>query len=157
MLNKRDIENLNNDFFCCECNRKVVYTNNIGTAHRNHCPYCLYSKHVDKNFSGDRASDCYGRMKAVGLSFKKESKNKYKKEDGGELMIIHQCENCLDISINRLARDDEEIQIITLFNQSLLLSPDIKKNIIENGIQIAEEKDRDKVFIRLFGKGINQF
>ena len=74
MLNQNNIKNLNNEFICCGCNKKVFYTNNIGTAHRNHCPYCLYSKHVDKNFSGDRASDCHGRMKAIGLSFKKESK-----------------------------------------------------------------------------------
>ena len=89
------------------------------------------------------------------LVLKRKVKNKYREEDGGELMIIHQCENCLDFSINRLAGDDDEVQIIALFNQSLSLSNDIKKNLLENGIRMAEEADRDKVFIRLFGRVIN--
>ena len=39
----------------------------FGGRHRNHCPYCLYSLHVDGRAPGDRASDCRSRMAPVGV------------------------------------------------------------------------------------------
>ena len=48
-----------NDIFTCKvCNREVI-PEGAGTDHRNHCPNCLTSLHVDVE-PGDRASDCGG-------------------------------------------------------------------------------------------------
>ena len=42
------------DFICEHCGREVR-----GNGYTNHCPYCLWSKHVDIN-PGDRAAGCGG-------------------------------------------------------------------------------------------------
>jgi DNA-directed RNA polymerase subunit RPC12/RpoP len=143
-------------FVCCGCERKVSFSESIGTAHRNHCPYCLSSKHLDKEFSGDRAADCGGCMRAVALSFKKEGVDKYGREREGELMLIHECSVCGRISINRLAADDDEAAIISLFNGSFSLPEKLKKKISKEGIVIAGPAEKKKVFIKLFGKGVGK-
>ena len=76
-----------------------------GVNHRNHCPFCLVSLHVDQTRAGDRRSACRSRMVAIGLTFKKVSK-RYPGEGQGELMLIHRCTGCGKISINRIAADD---------------------------------------------------
>ncbi|WP_420871372.1 RNHCP domain-containing protein [Lysinibacillus xylanilyticus] len=35
---------------------------------RNHCPKCLFSKHVD-TVPGDRASTCKGLMRPIGVDY----------------------------------------------------------------------------------------
>jgi len=65
------------DFICQNCGVLVK-----GTGYTNHCPACLYSKHVD-NFPGDRTNSCHGLMKPIGLDKKR-----------GELKILHQCLKC---------------------------------------------------------------
>ena len=37
---------IDEEFICENCGKKV---GKLGYSCRNHCPYCLYSKHVDKN------------------------------------------------------------------------------------------------------------
>jgi hypothetical protein len=49
------------DFVCEHCGEKVV-----GDGYTNHCPKCLWSKHVDIN-PGDRASECQGMMKPINV------------------------------------------------------------------------------------------
>ncbi len=66
----------NGYFVCKNCGKKVKFEA-IGTKNRNHCPFCLYSLHVDRKFAGDRASSCQGLMKPIGLTFKKEKPNKF--------------------------------------------------------------------------------
>jgi Zn finger protein HypA/HybF involved in hydrogenase expression len=65
------------DFACEKCGQEVK-----GTGYTNHCPNCLWSKHVDVN-PGDRADDCGGMMCPVKLVFEK-----------GEFVIVHKCEKC---------------------------------------------------------------
>jgi len=143
-------------FICCECGNEVVFSANIGTAHRNHCPRCLASCHLDKKFSGDRIADCGGCMRAIGLTFKEEGVDKYHNKKEGELMIIHECIICGKISINRLASDDDEAKILFLFHSSFSLNEKTKQKISHEGIKIASLKDKEKVFIKLFGKSINK-
>ncbi|MFE9581661.1 RNHCP domain-containing protein [Nocardia sp. NPDC006044] len=50
-------------FRCLGC-RMDVPVAAPGTAHRNHCPHCLTSRHVDRRVPGDRAEPCKGRMEA---------------------------------------------------------------------------------------------
>ena len=55
----------NSQFLCEQCGRHVLPLSN--GSYRNHCPFCLFSKHVDI-LPGDRASDCGGLMEPVGLT-----------------------------------------------------------------------------------------
>lgn len=41
----------------------------------------------------------------------------------GELMLVHECRGCDKLSINRIARDDYEDEILNVFEQSLQLDP----------------------------------
>ena len=56
-------------FRCTNCSR-LVSGSAPGTANRNHCPYCLWSLHVDGE-SGDRTSDCRGAMEPVAVWVKR--------------------------------------------------------------------------------------
>ena len=50
-------------FVCLVCGKTVVPAG-AGSEHRNHCPYCLASLHLDVT-PGDRAADCGGVMEPV--------------------------------------------------------------------------------------------
>ena len=82
-------------FRCIQC-EQLVGEMRYGGYHRNHCPWCLWSQHVDEK-KGDRASSCRGRMKPIG---------KFQKRTGEEV-IVHQCEQCGVIRWNRVAGDDD--------------------------------------------------
>ncbi|MFF8695443.1 RNHCP domain-containing protein [Streptomyces sp. NPDC015144] len=90
-------------FRCVSC-RLDVSPDAPGTAHRNHCPHCLASRHVDRRIPGDRDADCRGRMEAVGMSVRTD----------GEWTIIHQCASCGELSANRIAGDDNPLALVRL-------------------------------------------
>lgn len=136
-------------FFKCEkCGKEVITEGNIGTANRNHCPSCLWSKHLDEKESGDRAAICLGMMEPIGLTFKKEGVDKYGKERQGEIMLIHKCQKCEKISINRLAGDDKTDEVMSLFEKSKSQKIEISKEI-----RVLGEEDREEIRTQLFGKG----
>lgn len=83
-----------NSFICANC-KKQVSLNAPGTKNRNHCPFCLWSLHVD-DVSGDRNSKCGGLMMPVGKFYK----------DDGEEMLFHKCQKCGYERWNRVAGDD---------------------------------------------------
>ena len=57
-------------FICENCGKEV---GELGYTSRDHCPHCLYSKHVDIN-PGDRLNTCKGLLKPIGIEkFKKDS------------------------------------------------------------------------------------
>jgi len=101
-------------FRCKNCGKDVITHGDIGTKNRNHCPFCLYSLHLDESFPGDRKALCKGIMVPVGICFKKEKKDKYGNERIGEIMIIHECSICSKKSKNRIASDDSSEKIIEL-------------------------------------------
>ena len=68
-------------FICENCGKEVVPVTN--GSYRNHCPFCLCSKHVDV-MPGDRASECKGIMDPIGVV--------YKPAKGWQL--VHQCRKC---------------------------------------------------------------
>ncbi len=86
-------------FICKNCG-KIVSENALGTKHRNHCPYCLFSRHVDI-VQGDRRSKCGGLMAPIGVTYRKD----------GEMLIVHQCRSCGYISKNRVAGDDSDKEL----------------------------------------------
>ena len=131
-------------FICGHCRQWVKITELIGTHHRNHCPFCLWSLHVDLKYSGDRKADCQSIMEPIGLTFKQEGTNKYGKAKLGELMIVHVCSGCGKISLNRIAGDDSEAEILKLLEKP-------KKLKLEE-IKILGLEDKEKVERQLFGK-----
>ena len=62
---------MRNETFTCEHCGREISLHPTGSA-RNHCPYCLYSKHVDEEFPGDRAATCHGLMEPIGIDWKKK-------------------------------------------------------------------------------------
>ena len=74
-----------------------------GTQHRNHCPNCLTSLHLD-NEPGDRAADCGGQMEPVAVWVRK----------GGEWAIIHRCRLCGKLTSNRIAADDNPMLLMSI-------------------------------------------
>ena len=67
-------------FRCAHC-RLDVSMRAPGTAHRNHCPACLTSKHVDDHRPGDRAAECHARMEPIAITVRGD----------GEWVLIHRC------------------------------------------------------------------
>jgi len=120
-----------------------------GVQNRNHCPYCLWSRHLDLVRPGDRLAACKEKMKPVGLALKKTGK---KYGTGlGELMLIHLCQECGKVSINRIAADDLAGTLYELFERSLVLDAQSKAAIKDSGIEMLSARDRRMVKARLFG------
>jgi DNA-directed RNA polymerase subunit RPC12/RpoP len=139
-------------FTCCHCGKEITSNKKSGVQNRNHCPYCLYSVHLDLSIPGDRKSSCGGEMVPIGLAFKRIKPDKYKKEDLGELMLIHQCRKCGKISINRIAGDDDPKEILKIFHKSFRLPLKIRKKLEKLKIKIAKREDLEKIETQLFGK-----
>ena len=140
------------NFECLNCGKNVSSDKLIGTLNRNHCPFCLYSLHVDQDVPGDRKAECQSLMEPIGLTFKKEGLDKWGKEKQGEIMVIHKCPKDQKISINRIAGDDDPEIILKIFQNSQNLDPEIKKNLKRSGIGLLEKKDKTEVQKQLFGK-----
>lgn len=90
---------IDESFVCEKCGKKVK---KLGYTARDHCPYCLYSKHVDIN-PGDRNNSCKGMLEPVGIEKFKDS-----------FKIIYLCEKCHKTHKNIMARDDDMNKIIEL-------------------------------------------
>lgn len=132
-------------FRCSHCKQFVVINGIMGTANRNHCNWCLWSKHVDEA-KGDRNATCLGGMEPIGLTFKHEGFGKT-----GEIMLIHLCSLCQKISINRIARDDPEGSILDLFSQSLRLDKVLRSRLSKDAIYLLSKQDEQALTIQLFG------
>lgn len=98
-------------FVCKACGRTVV-PEGAGSDHRNHCPTCLCSLHVDQK-PGDRASDCGGIMEPIAVWVK----------DGGEWALVHRCRKCGKLDSNRIAADDHPVKLVSLALKPLASPP----------------------------------
>ena len=90
---------LDEGFICENCKKEVkplIYSS------RDHCPYCLYSKHVDIN-PGDRENPCKGLLVPIDIE-------KYK----DTFKIIYKCNKCKQTHKNIIAKDDSMEEIISL-------------------------------------------
>ena len=95
----KNFSKLDEEFICENCNKKI---SKLNYTSRDHCPYCLYSKHVDIN-PGDRANNCKGLLKPIGVE---KFKDTYK--------IIYKCIKCGETHKNIVATDDDFNEIINL-------------------------------------------
>ncbi len=139
-------------FRCSHCKQFVLINDFMGTAHRNHCNYCLWSKHVDLDKPGDRKARCHSGMKPIGLTFKNEEYDKYGNIRKGEIKIIHFCVSDYIISTNRIAADDNTNEIFKTLDSSLHLDKKIKTQLQVEGLRLLSKNDREEINRQLFGK-----
>jgi hypothetical protein len=139
------------DFKCAHCHVLVSSAHLIsGVNNRNHCPYCLWSCHLDLYAAGDRLSACKAPMRPIGLTMKL-GRNKYRRGARGELMLVHQCTECNALSINRIAADDDSETVTRLFQESLTLENQIHSLCQEYGIVMLKSEDTGIVYTQLYG------
>lgn len=98
-------------FHCVRCGQPIP-GEAPGTAHRNHCPWCLWSRHVDDE-PGDRASECRGAMEPVAVWVR----------PGGDWALIHRCRTCGELHSNRVAGDDNELALVALAVRAISQPP----------------------------------
>ncbi len=96
------------NFFICRNCGAPVNSWAPGTRQRNHCPYCLFSLHVDIK-PGDRRELCRGIMEPIGLW----------PREGGDTSILHRCRKCGALRSNRLAGDDNDERLRHLAEKAL--------------------------------------
>ena len=145
------------DFRCAHCHNLVSAAHLLsGVNNRNHCPYCLWSCHLDLFVAGDRLSACKGQMKPIGLTMKK-SRNKYRLESRGELMLVHECTECETLSINRIAADDDPENILTIFQDSFLYGHRMRQLCERQGIVMLSQEATEMVCQQLYGQNIEIF
>ena len=90
---------IDEEFICEHCGANVE---KLKYSARDHCPFCLYSKHVDIN-PGDRQNSCKGLLKPIDIE---RFKNTYK--------IIYRCNKCNELHKNIIADDDDINEIIRI-------------------------------------------
>lgn len=101
--NKR-FKMIDESFICENCNELVPKLNYTA---RNHCPFCLHSKHVDI-LPGDRLNPCKGMLKPIGIEQHRQT-----------FKIIFKCLKCNKIKKNIVATDDNMDLIIKLSKNTL--------------------------------------
>jgi hypothetical protein len=101
-----------NSFRCRNCGLDVS-TDAAGTAHRNHCPNCLWSRHLDDHSPGDRAADCGSLMEPIAVSVRGD----------GEWVLVHRCTGCHALGLNRTAGDDHPLLLFRLAVKPLAQPP----------------------------------
>jgi DNA-directed RNA polymerase subunit RPC12/RpoP len=143
------------DFVCMNCHNFVSAEAALsGVQNRNHCPYCLSSRHLDLYESGDRLSACKATMRPVALTLKRTSK-RYANAHQGELMLVHVCDECGKPSINRIAADDDIETVLEIFENSRKLKAEVKSLLVETGIAILDVEEGPLVQERLAGRNWN--
>lgn len=136
-------------FRCQNCGLLVSTDPELaGVNNRNHCPNCLWSKHVDLNKAGDRKATCQARMQPLALTMKQTHK---KFAATGELMLIHRCTACGKLSINRIAADDSAGQLYRLYRASFEMEDSLRDRLNGQGIRPLDAADLTTVFSQLFG------
>ncbi|MFH0879380.1 MAG: RNHCP domain-containing protein [Lentisphaerota bacterium] len=98
-------------FMCGHCHRMIPGAA-PGTEHRNHCPWCLWSLHVDLR-TGDRRSSCRGEMEPVAVCVQRN----------GEWSMVHRCRKCGWVRLNRIAGDDNEWLLMSMALRPLAQPP----------------------------------
>ena len=98
---------IDEEFICENCGKKIE---KLGYSCRDHCNYCLCSKHVDIN-PGDRSEECHGLLEPIGIEL--NSKKGY--------VIIYKCKKCGQVRKNKAAKDD---------NMNLIIKLTVNKNLI---------------------------
>lgn len=100
-MSKKFTKNIEN-FTCENCGNNV-----IGNGYTNHCPKCLYSKHVDIN-PGDRLCKCNGLMKPI-----------YVLQNRNDYTITHKCIKCGYVHNNKSSKNDDTDTILSVIKTEI--------------------------------------
>ncbi len=100
IMNSKKFTRYQEDFTCEKCGFSVK-----GNGYTNHCPQCLWSKHVDIN-PGDRQATCQGLMEPMSVEIK-----------GHDYILLHRCQTCGFIKKNKVSPDDNREVLIKLSQQ----------------------------------------
>lgn len=90
-------------------------------------------------------------MQPIGLTMK-HGRNKYRRDQQGELMLIHECIECQALSINRIAADDDSANILAIFEESLELDQQTHLALQQYGIMILSTEAISLVHRQLYGR-----
>jgi len=96
-MNRKKFQKRVENFICDHCGFFIE-----GSGYTDHCPKCLWSKHLDIN-PGDRYADCKGMMEPIGVEIK-----------NGEYTIYYKCQKCGYKHRVKSAADDNFNEIIKL-------------------------------------------
>ena len=102
-MEQKRFSKLDDGFVCVHCGREVQP---LGYSSRNHCPFCLWSRHVDIN-PGDRENPCRGPLRPI----------RVEPDPKKGFVIIHRCTKCGEIHRNRAAHEAK----VQPDNRSLLI------------------------------------
>ncbi len=101
------------DFDCERCGVHVV-----GNGYTNHCPRCLWSKHVDIK-PGDRSASCDGLMRPIEV---------FSKRGGDNIVITHECVRCGHRKNNRSDINDDMDVIIAWSSHQYINGQTVRSN-----------------------------
>lgn len=101
MTDRKNFIRLKENFTCEHCQVDVV-----GTGYTNHCPNCLWSKHVD-NLPGDRSNPCCGLMEPIHVVL-----------TGDGYDLIHQCLRCGITKRNKVVDNDNRDTIVDIIKKN---------------------------------------
>lgn len=121
------------DVFTCKVCGRTIVPEGAGSNHRNHCPNCLSSLHVDEE-PGDRESDCGGIMEPISVWVRKN----------GEWAVIHRCKRCGKLSSNRIAADDNPILLVSISMRPVSMPP----FPLEKMNELADSVGCDKTIVK---------
>ncbi len=96
-VTRKKFQKRKEDFLCEHCAVNV-----IGNGYTNHCPQCLWSKHVDI-FPGDRLSMCRGMMEPISVA---QEKSGY--------LLVHRCIVCSYEKKNKSGEEDNFEALLAL-------------------------------------------
>ena len=102
-----EFKRIKEDFVCEHCGKDVK-----GNGYTNHCPNCLWSKHVDNN-PGDRANECGGLMEPIRVELEKQV-----------YYLVFRCQKCGVIKRNKVQKDDD-------FNRVIEISKSVSDDILK--------------------------
>jgi hypothetical protein len=90
----KNFKRVKENFKCEHCGEEVA-----GNGYTDHCPKCLWGKHVDREIPGDRASECRGLMEPARVLYEK-----------GDYKIVYKCNRCNhDFKVRCDKNDDKEL------------------------------------------------
>ncbi len=118
------------NFKCVHC-RRFIGPPLSGGHHRNHCPFCLYSRHVDDRVPGDRMSLCGASMQPIG-TFQRPN---------GEFVLVHRCPGCGFERFNRIAADDDFDLVLALPSLPPRSAHEMKSQRMEQLDEQLEEQE----------------